>query len=139
MGSTQFGIYIGDNNDVVNGNKVIGTRIFDGIDVCGNGNTLTSNVINSSTEAAIHLDDSCGGTGNNNVVKSNTINEACAGNLDWEWHVRKHDYTKHDGQRRKFRSARRYLHDAANGRLILKADGAHWQRPRISPYPALKP
>src|SRR6202162_1783514 len=81
VGSTQFGIFIGDNNDTVTANKVIGTQIFDGIDVCGNSNILTSNVINSSSEAAIHLDDSNGCTGNGNTVKSNAINEACAGIL----------------------------------------------------------
>jgi parallel beta-helix repeat protein len=42
---------------------------------------VTGNVVNSSTEAGIHLDDSCGSTGNNNTVKTNNINEACAGIL----------------------------------------------------------
>jgi parallel beta-helix repeat protein len=77
VGSTQFGIFIGNNSDTVNANRVIGTQIFDGIDVCGNSNTVTSNVINSSSEAAVHLDDSCTG----NMVKSNSLNEACAGIL----------------------------------------------------------
>src|ERR1700728_987224 len=88
IGNTQFGIvtesagpgFLADDATIT-GNKIIGTQIFDGIDLCSNGNTATSNEINSSTEAAIHLDDSCTSTGNNNTVKSNTINEACAGVL----------------------------------------------------------
>jgi parallel beta-helix repeat protein len=85
IGNTQFGIvtesagpgFLADDA-IITGNKIIGTQIFDGIDLCSNGNTATGNVVNSSTEAGIHLDDSCGSTGNNNTVKTNTINEACA-------------------------------------------------------------
>jgi len=88
IGNTQFGIvtesagtgFLADDATIT-GNKIIGTQIFDGIDLCSNGNTATGNELNSSTEAAIHLDDSCGSTGNNNTTKSNTINEACAGVL----------------------------------------------------------
>ncbi len=88
IGNTQFGIvtesagtgFLADDATIT-GNKIIGTQIFDGIDLCSNGNTATDNELYSSTEAAIHLDDSCGSTGNNNTTKSNTINEACAGVL----------------------------------------------------------
>ncbi len=88
IGNAQFGIvtesagpgFLADDT-IITGNKIIGTQIFDGIDLCSNGNTATGNVVNSSTEAGIHLDDSCGSTGNNNTVKTNTINEACAGIL----------------------------------------------------------
>ena len=88
IGNTQFGIvtesagpgFLADDA-IITGNKIIGTQIFDGIDLCSNGNTATGNVVNSSTEAGIHLDDSCGSTGNNNTVKANNINEACAGIL----------------------------------------------------------
>ncbi len=88
VGNTQFGIvtesagpgFLADTTSVT-GNRIIGTEMFDGIDLCSNGNTATGNVVNSSTEAGIHLDDSCGATGNNNTVKTNTINEACAGIL----------------------------------------------------------
>jgi len=72
--------FLADTNSIT-GNRIIGTELFDGIDLCSDGNTVTSNVVNSSTEAGIHLDDSCGSTGNNNTVKSNNINEACAGIL----------------------------------------------------------
>jgi hypothetical protein len=88
VGNTQFGIVIESagagflaDDAIVTGNKVTGTQIFDGIDLCSNGDTATSNEVNSSTEAGIHLDDSCGSTGNKSNVKSNTINEACAGIL----------------------------------------------------------
>src|SRR5580704_12146909 len=88
VGNTQFGIvtesagpgFLADTTSIT-GNRIIGTELFDGIDLCSNGNTVTGNVVNSSTEAGIHLDDSCGSTGNNNTVKSNNINEACAGIL----------------------------------------------------------
>lgn len=88
VGNTQFGIvtesagpgFLADTTSVT-GNRIIGTEMFDGIDLCSNGNTATGNIVNSSTEAGIHLDDSCGSTGNNNTVKTNTINEACAGIL----------------------------------------------------------
>ncbi|HTS35554.1 MAG TPA: right-handed parallel beta-helix repeat-containing protein [Candidatus Solibacter sp.] len=84
--NTQFGIALvadtngfGDNSTVTL-NKVSGTRIFDGIDVCTNGNTIQSNTVTNSSESAIHLDASCGGgTGNN--LASNIINDACVGVL----------------------------------------------------------
>jgi parallel beta-helix repeat protein len=88
IGNAQFGIVtesIGTsilaNDATITGNKIIGTQIFDGIDLCSNGNTATGNDINSSTEAGIHMDDSCGSTGSSNTAKNNTINEACAGVL----------------------------------------------------------
>src|ERR1700675_2589561 len=82
IGSTQFGIvtesagagFLADTTSVT-GNKIIGTQIFDGIDLCSNGNTVTGNEISSSTEAGIHLDSSCASTGNSNTVDTNTINE----------------------------------------------------------------
>ncbi len=66
----------------VSGNKIMASSAFDGIDVCTNNNTITSNTIFNSTESGVHLDASCGTTGNNNSVKGNTILEsACAGIL----------------------------------------------------------
>ena len=89
VADTQFGIAI--ITDLSSGppanawpimqNMVSGTHIFDGIDVCSNGNNVTSNTVFSSDESAIHLDSSCGSTGSRNTVKNNTINEACAGIL----------------------------------------------------------
>ena len=87
VGSTQFRIFIGDNSDTVNANRVIGTQIFDGIDVCGNSNTVTSNVINSSSEAAIHLDDSCRRHRQRQYGKKQFDQRGLCRNLDGDWHV----------------------------------------------------
>jgi hypothetical protein len=87
VGNTQFGIVLvsdtpgqGDGVTVAS-NKVFGTRIFDAIDVCTNGNTIQTNTVVNSAEAAIHLDASCGSTGNNNLVTGNTLIDACTGVL----------------------------------------------------------
>ena len=87
VGNTQFGIAAvtdtsgeGDGATIT-ANRVFGTRIFDGIDVCVNGSTIQTNSILNSSESAIHLDASCSGTGNNNTVTSNTIVDACTGIL----------------------------------------------------------
>lgn len=93
VGNTQFGIaLVTDNSGVGDGaivttNKVFGTRIFDGIDVCTNNNTIQTNTIMNSSESAIHLDASCGvldsGTsGSGNTVTGNTIVDACTGVLE---------------------------------------------------------
>jgi len=64
-------------------NKIMGSSIYDGIDACTNGNTITGNTIFNSTESGVHLDASCGTTGTGNAVSGNTIEEsACAGILD---------------------------------------------------------
>ena len=88
VGNTQFGIaLVGDSPGQGDGvtvasNKVFGTRIFDGIDVCTNGNTIQSNTVVNSAESAIHLDATCGSTGNNNLVTGNTLIDACTGVLE---------------------------------------------------------
>ena len=67
----------------VEGNKIFGTGAYDGIDVCTNGNIVTTNTIFNSAQSGVHLDAGCGGTGNSNTVTGNTILEsACAGILD---------------------------------------------------------
>jgi parallel beta-helix repeat protein len=95
VGSTQFGIVtVSDSTYAspqdpngsadhtnIHDNNILGTQIFDGIDVCSNNNVIVNNAVFSSTEAGIHLDSSCGSTGRNNLVASNTINDACAGIL----------------------------------------------------------
>jgi hypothetical protein len=87
VGNTQFGIAAvtdtsGDGDGAsITMNRVFGTRIFDGIDVCVNNSVLQSNIIMNSSESAIHLDASCPGTGNNNTVTGNTIVDACTGIL----------------------------------------------------------
>jgi hypothetical protein len=92
VGNTQFGIALatdtaGLNDGVtVQKNKVTGTRIFDAIDVCSNGNTVTSNVLANSAESAIHLDASCGAldggtSGDNNTVTTNIVSDGNVGVL----------------------------------------------------------
>ena len=87
VGNTQYGIAAvtdtageGDGASITS-NKVFGTRIFDGIDVCVNGSVVQTNTIMNSSESAIHLDASCTGTGNNSTVSGNTMIEACVGVL----------------------------------------------------------
>jgi hypothetical protein len=87
VGNTQFGIVIDTDTGnsgaaTVTGNKVFGTRIFDGIDICSNSNTITSNTVLNSSESAIHLDATCGSTGNGNSVSGNTLIDACVGLLE---------------------------------------------------------
>jgi parallel beta-helix repeat protein len=86
---TQNGIAIvtdgslsGDNNAIIN-NQVVSSQFGDGIDLCSNGNTVSSNTVFSSNRAGIHLDGSCSSnsTGNNNTVSGNVVNDACAGIL----------------------------------------------------------
>jgi hypothetical protein len=80
------GANLGDGVSVT-GNKILGTSVYDAIDVCTNGNTVTGNIIFNSAESGVHLDASCGAyfggsTGNNNTATGNTILEsACAGIL----------------------------------------------------------
>jgi parallel beta-helix repeat protein len=87
VSQTQYGIVIADDPSfgpgaaIITMNTVSATHLYDGIDLCGNNNTVTSNVINGSDESAIHLDDTCTGASSGNIVKSNTINSACAGIL----------------------------------------------------------
>jgi Periplasmic copper-binding protein (NosD) len=87
VGNTQFGIaFVSDptfapaDGGTVTGNRIAATHIFDGIELCGNSNTVQSNRINGSDESAIHVDSSCEPV-TNNVVSGNTVNEACAGIL----------------------------------------------------------
>ncbi len=87
---TDFAYGSGEYGDgvYVEGNKIMGTSVYDAIDLCTNGNIVTGNTIFNSAESGIHLDASCGtyysgpATGNNNTVTGNTIVEsACAGIL----------------------------------------------------------
>ena len=87
VANSQYGIAIaesgatnGDTNTVTS-NKVFGTHLFDGIDVCSDHNTVKTNTVNSSDESGIHIDDSCGGPNTGNTITGNIINEACAGIL----------------------------------------------------------
>jgi len=62
-----------------------GPFLLDGIDLCSNNNTATSNTVFNSSGSGVHIDSQCaefgGPSGNNTMAKSNVINEACAGVL----------------------------------------------------------
>jgi hypothetical protein len=85
--NTQYGIAIVSDPDgtadgaQVKSNIIATTHLYDGIDLCSNGNTAASNTINGSDEAAVHVDDTCTGTSTGNTVQKNIINSACAGVL----------------------------------------------------------
>jgi parallel beta-helix repeat protein len=85
--NTQYGIVVvsdtpgSGDGATIKSNTVNATHIFDAIDACSNGNTVSSNTINGADQSGIHLDDTCGGTGNNNTVNSNTISLSCTGLL----------------------------------------------------------
>jgi hypothetical protein len=94
VASAQYGIITATDptfgtadNTTVSLNHIGGTRNFDAINLCSNGNTAQSNSIyGSNAQSGIHVDDECPGPGStpsgvNNTVKGNTINEACAGIL----------------------------------------------------------
>ena len=76
----------GDFINVVN-NKITTTTIYDGIDVCGDNNTISKNTVtDSSTESAIHLDALCeqangDASGTSNTVSNNRVTTACVGIL----------------------------------------------------------
>jgi hypothetical protein len=61
------------------------TYLLDGIDLCSNNNTATSNTVFNSAGAGVHLDSSCtepgGGSSGSGTATHNTVNEACAGVL----------------------------------------------------------
>jgi len=80
-----------DYNDVTS-NKVTtnaaivvtaGTLLLDGIDLCSDHNTATSNTVFNSSGAGVHLDSLCNGgaSGANSIATNNMVNEACAGVL----------------------------------------------------------
>jgi hypothetical protein len=88
VGQCTGGISCGtSNNAVVTGNRVLGTQIFDGIDLCSNGDSATLNILNGNTQSGVHNDSTCTNSnlgttsGNDNSISGNTINEACAGVL----------------------------------------------------------
>lgn len=87
VANTQGGIVIVEtaspnaDSNIVTSNKVYGTHIVDGIDVCSDHNTVKTNTVNSSAESGIHNDSSCTGSNTGNLITGNTINEACAGLL----------------------------------------------------------
>jgi parallel beta-helix repeat protein len=81
---TQGGIVIAtdgnqtDNDNTLTNNQVVNTQVGDGIDLCSNGNTVTSNTVFSASQSGIHLDSSCVAA---SIVSKNVVNDACAGIL----------------------------------------------------------
>jgi len=82
--NTQYGIAVegcsgcgGVNGSgdgaTITGNTISATHLFDAIDVCANGATVTNNKINGADESGIHLDDSCFGAETGSTVSGNTI------------------------------------------------------------------
>ena len=87
VGNTQFGIaFVSDatagpaDNGSIQGNRISATRVFDGVELCGSGNTVSGNIISGSDESGVHIDSACGAVASN-TVSQNTINDACAGIL----------------------------------------------------------
>jgi hypothetical protein len=64
----------------ITGNKIFNTRVYDGILMYGDSNTITNNIVVASGESGIHFDATYAG-GSNNTASGNTITEACAGVL----------------------------------------------------------
>ncbi|HEX4426118.1 MAG TPA: hypothetical protein VH079_12020 [Terriglobales bacterium] len=93
VSNSQYGIAavddLGDgliaDHASIKSNKISGTHLFDGIEICNNSSTVQSNIIFSSDESGIHIDsdpdNGCNGTGNGITVSANTINTACTGIL----------------------------------------------------------
>lgn len=94
IGDTQAGIVVGSaycnstsgngDGNTIQKNTISQTHIFDAVYVCGNYNLVQSNIINSTSEAAIRFDSTCttpGVSGYNNNFSSNAVNEACTTSL----------------------------------------------------------
>ncbi len=96
VSDSQGGIVVvGDSNGTADYNSITSNKIttspaagpyfIDGIDLCSNHNTATSNTVFNSSGSGIHIDSECtemsGTSGNTTTVNTNTINEACAGVL----------------------------------------------------------
>jgi hypothetical protein len=84
--ASQLGVYVGCNvsghtgrASTVTQNKILYTKIADGIYVASAGNSITKNTVVASASSGIHLDTALGGI--NNTVSGNTITETCIGIL----------------------------------------------------------
>jgi parallel beta-helix repeat protein len=89
VSSTQYGIVVVSDGQMsadgaqITGNDVGRTYLYDAIDMCGAGSAkITSNILDGSDEAGVHLDSSCGAASTGNQVTGNTINGACAAILE---------------------------------------------------------
>ena len=77
VANTQTGILLQANKGEASNNTVFQTRIFDGIAVIGDRNTINGNSIFNSDESGVFVQ------GNKNEVNGNTINETPIGILEF--------------------------------------------------------
>ena len=94
ISTTQYGVavvsdptYGSADNNTVTVNYINNTVLFDGIDVCSNGNTVQNNDEYDSLQSGVHVDSTCtefggGSSGNNNNVSKNNNTGSCAGVLE---------------------------------------------------------
>ncbi|MFZ0478882.1 MAG: hypothetical protein WAL71_07010 [Terriglobales bacterium] len=86
ISNTNVGIYLQSinpddtDNATVKSNTITATHTYDGIVLCANLSTATSNIVNVADESGINVA-SCGDAAPTDTVASNTINGACAGIL----------------------------------------------------------
>jgi parallel beta-helix repeat protein len=73
VGSNQVGIFVAANNGAIVGNTVFHSVALDGIAVVGNGNSISSNDISTSDDAAVYIQ------GNNNTIFDNEFTGAAFG------------------------------------------------------------
>jgi parallel beta-helix repeat protein len=73
LGSNQVGIFVAANNGDIAENIVFHSVALDGIALVGNGNSVSSNDISSSDDAAVYIQ------GNNNTISNNEFTGAAFG------------------------------------------------------------
>jgi parallel beta-helix repeat protein len=73
VASSQVGIFIAANNGTIAGNTVFHSVVLDGIALVGNGNSVSTNDISSSDDAAVYIQ------GNKNTVFDNEFTGAAFG------------------------------------------------------------
>lgn len=87
ISNSNVGIYLvsinpdDTDNATVTSNAITATHIYDGIVLCANKSTATSNTINVADESGVNVAAGCGDASPTDTVSSNTINGACAGVL----------------------------------------------------------
>jgi nitrous oxidase accessory protein NosD len=73
LGSNQVGVFVAANNGNIGGNTIFHSVALDGIALVGNGNSVSSNDISSSDDAAVFIQ------GNDNTVFDNEFTGAAFG------------------------------------------------------------
>jgi parallel beta-helix repeat protein len=73
VGSNQVGIFVAANNVNIGENTIFHSVALDGIALVGDGNTVSSNDISSSDDAAVYIQ------GNNNTIFDNEFTGAAFG------------------------------------------------------------